>query len=437
MSTPAASWSIIATTLVLRFAEQLLSGSTVLEWLKEYSWLFGLGGVGGCIVTLLRWAWDAQRLKRSGVDGPELLIRYDEREYEGPDELKGFFFMHPIRICNLSKDKAAYNIRIRDLVTPDGKATFLPRLVTFIGADGVESVDPHVDGAAPPLRHSLAQLFARSYKDTSTDELMDEKSYWLSMDYEDAHHNKFEGNFELLYQRWKHVIRTGHVHRKAVKRNQAKYIVWLVVSGSVAACFLWWSGYHRPNPMVPGPTTIVAVEGTASSPINRAGGTLVKIPKAVWPCSNGKKFGYGSDGLSTLPGGPNLKKPYLLIDAKQFVMEDWSNEEFVDLYFEVTVTNRGESSIAKDWSLCYVQPNQQAVQYDAETISPTRLAELGSDAMSLTDVTFHTSIEHGHAASGWLLFQLPKEAATWQGFTGSLQCHDYLEHKAFETFVSQ
>ncbi len=154
---------------------------------------------------------EANRL-REGIRGPELLIEY--QDHEDIHKVTGsHLFSHPIRIRNLSRDKNAYNVCIKDLVTPAGRAEFQPKIVPCVAAGSVESFSPRVADASPICLENLALLFAKSYKDISTDELMGVKSYYLTVEYDDEQNHRFRAECELLYRHWKQVISTGQIKR--------------------------------------------------------------------------------------------------------------------------------------------------------------------------------------------------------------------------------
>lgn len=150
------------------------------------------------------------------IQGPELVIEYSDSEgaHSDPNTSWPASLGRDIKIRNLSKYKNAYNVEVKDLVTPDGSAIFAPSVVAFIPAEGEAKVSPDVRDVSPIVRRSIAALFARSYKNSSTDELMGEKSYWLTMEYDDGNGNRFEVKCELLYIQWKRIVRTGRVNRR-------------------------------------------------------------------------------------------------------------------------------------------------------------------------------------------------------------------------------
>jgi hypothetical protein len=128
-----------------------------------------------------------------------------------------------------------------------------------------------------------------------------------------------------------------------------------------------------------------------------------------------------------LPGGANAKRPNLVIEADELSFTEWS-DKFDDLFFEVDVTNRGETSIAKDWKLCLPQ-GRKALYFDAQDVGNLEFQP------DIAKSTFVTSIEHGHVVKGWLRFHVPRRAVVAAKFNGSVQCRDYLEHESLFAFA--
>lgn len=214
----------------------------------------------------------------------------------------------------------------------------------------------------------------------------------------------------------------------------------LLLSGCVVLLFLIFSGayaYARRQNYVtlrppPPPTNISATFSEESSiPMTLDERGIVPISDAASVCANGSKTGYGLKGIESLPGGQSLHKPGLIIDGHR-VRVRWSSSapEHIETLFEIEVTNRGESSIAKDWRLCLSQDGK-AVYFDAQDL------KLENDIKtSVADVTLQSPIEHGRTVKGWLLFVLPKDQGL-QKFTGSIQCRDYLDKRSLLIFTSE
>jgi hypothetical protein len=67
-------------------------------------------------------------------------------------------------------------------------------------------------------------------------------------------------------------------------------VIFLVI---VIVVYGTWT-YYRPKPMVVLPPTALQEAAVSESrPVSRRAGKVVKLPKAVWPCSNGKKPDWG------------------------------------------------------------------------------------------------------------------------------------------------
>lgn len=198
-------------------------------------------------------------------------------------------------------------------------------------------------------------------------------------------------------------------------------ILVILVAGGIAYGVLRYHSRHQPARLtLAAPTGFMGGISTGSIPVTMSKGRLIRVPPSERPCSIATSS-YGQDGLEGLPGGPNLKRPRLLIDARNFSITAWSTPppRFDDLFFQVDLTNRGESSIAKDWRLCLIH-GKEALYFDAQIVDP-------SQGLDLSQSTFSNSVEHGHSARGWLRFHVPQEDVD-ASLSGSLQCKDYLEH---------
>jgi hypothetical protein len=167
-----------------------------------------------------------------------------------------------------------------------------------------------------------------------------------------------------------------------------------------------------------------------------AEGKLIPLKKSELPCSYGNTTGRGLAGLAELPGGPNLKKPYLLVEPTRYWFEHWTDNDDFELFFEVETTNRGETSIAKNWILCMVQADGKAVEFFPEPFVSTAYSTIDARAVSLVDSTLSSPVEHGRTAKGWISFKLPlKKFSNFPNVSGSLQCRDYLERRALANFT--
>lgn len=133
-----------------------------------------------------------------------------------------------------------------------------------------------------------------------------------------------------------------------------------------------------------------------------------------------------------MPNGAGLKRPMLLAKPGRFVLRNSSSPpEIYDLFLEISVTNRGEPSVAKDWRLCLVEDGRPS-RYMPEEITPSDVSSF-QDKRLLEEATTEAPIKRGEAVVGWLRFRVPPSAVE-KTFTGSIECRDYLEHKYFTDF---
>jgi hypothetical protein len=158
----------------------------------------------------------------------------------------------------------------------------------------------------------------------------------------------------------------------------------------------------------------------------------VSLSTAITPCMLGKRRWNQWVDNAQLPGGPDVKRPLLLIKPEEVVFQSPSDPKTRELLLKVSVTNRGEATIAQDWTLCLVH-ERKPFRYRAVEVTPELQFAFG-DRVSLSEATLKNSIEHGRAAFGWLLFQVPEEVVGTGTLTGSLECRDYLEHRSITGF---
>jgi hypothetical protein len=156
----------------------------------------------------------------------------------------------------------------------------------------------------------------------------------------------------------------------------------------------------------------------------------------VTPCDlrNGSFYSSYSD----MPGGPNLRRPLIVVNEESFPVATSENvgNGSVFLFMKLVLTNRGETSIVKDWELCTVEDGR-AVKYQSvaipKLIEPMAASgEMITPEKSLVDNAVKTPIKHAHTVGGWVTFKVTKETADrWKSgkhMKGSVQYRDYLDH---------
>jgi hypothetical protein len=137
-----------------------------LRFLPHWPWQSWIAVfLGVTVVLLLRnsyalWNEDHQETERHRreIHGPELVIKYGDAQSALPKEGDTTIFGNPLVIRNLSVDRNAYNVSVKELVTSDGRATFDPKVISCIGAGGYASVSPHVADTGPLFRERLILL---------------------------------------------------------------------------------------------------------------------------------------------------------------------------------------------------------------------------------------------------------------------------------------
>lgn len=192
-----------------------------------------------------------------------------------------------------------------------------------------------------------------------------------------------------------------------------------------------------------------SAHATATSPVVAAERPKTNVPRYVEtrnpttnsPCLQDFKGHFYSD-YSHLPGGPDLKRPLIVINTGEVPA---AHSDLPDgtmyLFFKLVLTNRGETSIVKNWTLCMVEDGHAAI-YNVVQIPKNIPPIVGTTEMitpekSLVDNVIKNPIEHAHTAGGWVAFLLPKEAADrWRNgkpLKSAFRFKDYLDHEyAFE-----
>jgi hypothetical protein len=195
----------------------------------------------------------------------------------------------------------------------------------------------------------------------------------------------------------------------------------LVAIGS----YKYYEFTHRP-PAPAGPTHFAI----STAPIKFDDMLQVKKSTIPTPCSLKNRKTYES--LEDMPGGETYTKPYLLIEPKTLILQqtaDRKNE--VEVLMEVTVVNRGEASIAKDWKLCFLSESH-VYWYDAEQVTDETKFDY-HDKQPMPDISSQP-VGHGKAVRGWFLFLVPNEVMQKWKYQGGLRCRDYLEHEYSSSF---
>jgi len=193
-------------------------------------------------------------------------------------------------------------------------------------------------------------------------------------------------------------------------------------------------------PPPPPPPTISGVTvGTEVQP-NYPGKKLV-ASQAITPCTLKHRKLYSLDELGSLPGGQDLKRPWLVAKPLRVLIEERhiladpslsTPPGSDDLMFEISVTSRGEPTVAKDWVLCLVQQGKPRY-YKPYEIPSSDLALFGNKVW-LEQVTAAAPIERGNLVVGWISFRVPK-VASQEGLIGSIEYRDYLEKRYSTGFM--
>ncbi len=198
--------------------------------------------VAGVVFSVVGFKWPAirQRIpfaRRSGsqqavvpvaeapVGVADVVIEYshDDRDRSVPPRGS-----RPLLLKNVTAGKNALNVRVKPVEAHD-KLVFRPDIVTCIVGGGQEEVVPECESMKARARFRLNELpdFLNGFynrdghidKD-ALDELYQEKSLWLEVDYE-SEGKPIVAECELLYIRWHEQIRTGQHRIRLADADQA------------------------------------------------------------------------------------------------------------------------------------------------------------------------------------------------------------------------
>lgn len=225
---------------------------------------------------------------------------------------------------------------------------------------------------------------------------------------------------------------------KSLTRRIVAVVVLVAALSAIGRISLGSFATTAKTPGPPAPPTMLAVTTQFKTAFKDLE-TPISVSQASTPCTLKGGKAYPLNNLSSMPGGPSSKRPWLLpkperllLKSKGWVSGGASNETY-DLFLEVSVTSRGEASVAKDWRLCLVS-NGKPFRYRPEEMSASDM-ETFENKVSLEQASMNTPIERGHALIGWLLFRVPK-TVVGNELVGSFECRDYLEHRYSISFGS-
>lgn len=186
-------------------------------------WATALSTIHAIVEIVRRWKAEAPELVIDYFYSDEPLYQNEEPrgdEYLQPWEAKPQNRDKPIIIKNVSTSKNAYNVSIDPLVIPEGRAEFEPDIETCIAAGKRVGFRAKCQDASLLRRNQLIHILRKSYKDSSMDELFDEKSFILTIRYGNSPQRiNYEAQCEILFRPWKNQIRTG-IH--SIKRAKSK-----------------------------------------------------------------------------------------------------------------------------------------------------------------------------------------------------------------------
>jgi hypothetical protein len=152
--------------------------------------------------------------------------------------------------------------------------------------------------------------------------------------------------------------------------------------------------------------------------------------------------------VQPLTGGSDLKRPFLVPHIEQLTwgtVDREPNKGATALSIQVTLINRGEASVARNFKLRFTDENGVVFIQEAQPMNPKMVMRdasnlTGIPAESLAEKASHP-IEHGIPCIGWLLFyttpKLAEKIIAGQIKPLTLEYTDYLDHRYTTDFSSQ
>lgn len=191
-----------------------------------------------------------------------------------------------------------------------------------------------------------------------------------------------------------------------------------------------------PTALVPSPTEAHTVQPKKKHSVEfrPASALLTECNKGI-PGKPPKTY---SD-YSRLPGGADEKRPWVVISTTPLNGGAGLLGNDTIFLFELTLVNRGEASIVKDWQICLLNGGKAQKYPAAEipaggllvTMEGSTKTIVPSD--SLPEKTISTAVAHANTAIGWVFFKVPgtdvyNEQKHKLPF--AIMFKDYLDHQA-------
>ena len=170
------------------------------------------------------------------------------------------------------------------------------------------------------------------------------------------------------------------------------------------------SSTNKMEPPALAPPTITSVAAGTEIPVTYEEKKL-KASQAISPCTLQHREIHSFDELGSLPGGQGLKKPWLvakplrvLIEQRQVLTDRQLSTppDSDDLWFELSATNGGEPTVAKDWVRCLVQEGKP--RYFKPYEIPPYDQPLYGNKVFIEQATAAAPIERGQLVAGWIFF---------------------------------
>jgi hypothetical protein len=143
-----------------------------------------------------------------------------------------------------------------------------------------------------------------------------------------------------------------------------------------------------------------------------------------------------------MPGGKDFNRPTFQLEGVYLEGWTWENDQYLFLN-ELSVTNRGEDSIVKDWEVCLVVDGKPLTFKPGLIPKDDVMLQTGekiTNDQTLTEKAIREPIKHGNVLTGWVAFSVPKELALRLMAAprmpdGAFRFEDYLAHTYSYDFV--
>ncbi len=155
------------------------------------------------------------------ADRPEVVFEYsyeDRNAFQTMPEALARNPNKPVIVRNVSLTRTAYNIRVLPLTVNTEHGTFSPAIIPFLAPQASANVNVKIPESSPLFSHNLPHFLRRAYTDSSVDELMSDRIFTISAEYDDGTGMSVRTTAQLLYRPWKDRTRIGAIEHELIAK---------------------------------------------------------------------------------------------------------------------------------------------------------------------------------------------------------------------------